>query len=100
MRFCGSDDLHGKNMKNQTLFQNLKRYWKNCHHENRRYLFWLGKLMPRLERNIWRKRSKSLPDVDLFLKLVNDKYSNFNQLDFNDNSEDYFETLQKWKFKE
>ena len=56
--------------------------------------------MPRLERNIWRKRSKSLPDVDLFLKLVNDKYSNFNPLDFNDNSEDYFETLQKWKFKE
>ena len=87
-------------MKNQTLFQNLKRYWKYCHHENRRYLFWLGKLMPRLERNIWRKRSKSLPDIDLFLKLVNDKYSNFNPLDFNDNSEDYFETLQKWKFKE
>ena len=53
--------------------------------------------MPRLERNIRRKWLKSLPDVELFLKFVKDKYNRFNPFSFNNNSEDYFETLQRWK---
>ena len=94
LKVCGNDDLYGKNMKNQTLFENFKRYWKICHHENKRF-FWLGKFMPRLESNICRKWIKSFPDIELFLKLVKDKYDYFNALDFNVYSENYFETLQR-----
>ena len=97
LMLCGNDSLYGKNMKNKILFENIKRFWRNCHHENRRYFFWLGELMPRLERNIRRKWLKSLPDVELFLTFVKDKYDCFNPFYFNNNSEDYFETLQRWK---
>ena len=86
LKVCGNDDLYGKNMKNQTLFENFKRYWKICHHENKRF-FWLGKFMPRLESNICRKWIKSFPDIELFFKLVKDKYDYFNALDFNVYSE-------------
>ena len=55
--------------------------------------------MPRLGRNRRRKWSKSLPDVELFLRLVQDKYEHFNRLLFNDNSKNYFENLQRCKFE-
>ena len=62
-RKYGDNDLYGKNIKNQTLLENLKRYWKNYHHENKRYFWWLGILMLRLERSIrikWRKSCQTL----------------------------------------
>ena len=52
-----------------------------------------------LERNIRRKWSKSFPDVELFLRLVKDKYEHFNPLIFDDNSENCFENLQRWKLE-
>ena len=94
--------IYGKNIKNQTLFENLKRYWKNYHHENKRYFWWLGILMPRLERSIrikWHKSCQTLPDIEFFLELIRNKYEQFNLCDFHDNAEDYFETLQRWKLE-
>lgn len=97
LMLCGNDSSYGRNMKKKTLFENIKRFWRNYHLENRRYFFWFGELMPRLERNIRRKWLKSLSDVELFLKFVKDKYDRFNPFSFNNNSKDYFETLQRWK---
>ena len=67
--------------KSQTLFENLKRYSKICHHENKRYFWWLGILMPTLERSIrikWRKSCQTLPDNEIFLELIRNKYEQFN----------------------
>ena len=88
--------------KSQTLFENLKRYSKICHHENKRYFWWLGILMPTLERSIrikWRKSCQTLPDNKIFLELIRNKYEQFNPCDFHDNAEDYFETLQRWELE-
>ena len=98
-RKYGNVDLYVKNVKSQTLFENLKRYLKNCHHENKRYFWWLGILMLRLERSIrikWRKSCQTLPDIEIFLELIRNKYEQFNPCDFHDNAEDCFETLQRW----
>lgn len=92
MRVSGNDDLYGKNMKNQTFFKNIECFWKNCHHENRRYFFWFGELMPRLERKKW---LKCLPGVELSLTFVKESCDHFNPLSFNDNPEDYFQTFQR-----
>lgn len=100
LRVSGNDDLYGKNMKNQTFFKNIERFWKNCHHGNRRYFFWFGELMPRVERNIRKRWLKRLPGVELSLKFVKDSCDHFNPFSFNDNPEDYFQTLQRWKLAE
>ena len=38
-----------------------------------------------------------MPKIELFLRLFKDKYEQFNPENFEENSEDYFIHLQKWK---
>ena len=54
-------------------------------------------LIERLERNIRIKWLADLPEIKLFLGLFKDKYEQFNPENFEENSEDYFIHLQKWK---
>ena len=51
----GSGVLFGKFVPSETLFQNLTDYWINTHHNNQKFFWWLGVLMPKLERSIRRK---------------------------------------------
>ena len=51
----GSGALFGKFVPSETLFQNLTDYWINTHHNNQKFFWWLGVLMPKLERSIRRK---------------------------------------------
>ena len=40
-----------------------------------------------------------MPDIEIFLELIRNKYEQFNPCDFHDNAEDYFETLQRWELQ-
>ena len=51
----GNGVLFGKFVPSETLFQNLTDYWINTHHNNQKFFWWLGVLMPKLERSIRRK---------------------------------------------
>ena len=90
-------DLYGKNVFSQTLFENLKRFWKNYHNDNKRFFWWIEILLERLERSIRIKWLADLSKIELFLRLFKDKYEQFNPENFEENSEDYFIHLQEWK---
>ena len=91
------NNLYEKNVLSPTLFENLKRFWKNYHNDNKRFFWWIEILLERLERSIRIKWLADLPKIELFLRLFKDKYEQFNPENFEENSEDYFIHLQKWK---
>ena len=67
-------DLYGKNVFSQTLFENLKRFWKNYHNDNKRFFWWIEIILDRLERSIRIKWLADLTEINFF----NNYYSKIN----------------------
>ena len=65
-RLFADNDLYGKNVFSQTLFENLKRFWKNYHNGNKRFFWWIKILLERLETSIRIKWLADLPKIELF----------------------------------
>ena len=68
------NDLYGKNVFSQTLFENLKRFWKNYHNDNKRFFWWIEIILDRLERSIRIKWLADLTQINFF----NNYYSKIN----------------------
>ena len=86
-------DIFGKYVKNDILHLHLIDYWNNCHHPHQKYFWWHKTLMPKLERQIRKKRDKSLTNTEIFFERMKDKDESVNPLRFLEESELYFQSL-------
>ena len=68
------NNLYEKNVLSPTLFENLKRFWKNYHNDNKRFFWWIEIILDRLERSIRIKWLANLTEINFF----NNYYSKIN----------------------
>ena len=68
------NDLYEKNVLSPTHFENLKRFWKNYHNDNKRFFWWIEIILDRLERSIRIKWLADLTQINFF----NNYYSKIN----------------------
>ena len=93
-------DKVGKKVKNVTLFHNLYDYWTSFHDPNKKYFWWYGQKLWKLEVFIRKKRNrKVLPLVNIILKKYKegDKFFDATRFLNEFDAEKYFELLMAWK---
>ena len=93
-------DKVGKKVKNVTLFHNLYDYWTSFHDPNKKYFWWYGQKLWKLEAFIRKKwNRKVLPLVNIILKKYKEGDEFFDAMRFLNefDAEKYLELLMAWK---
>ena len=68
LRIESLNDLFGKKVKKDILFNNLYDFWTRFHDPNKKYFWWYPQLLWNIEMSIRRKWSPDLPKVNIILK--------------------------------
>ena len=94
------DDEKGKEIKKDTLFENLYDFWTAFHDPNKSIFYWYGQKIWFLEMSIRRKwNSQVLPLVNIIFEKYKEKDEFFNPEKYLEeiDQEDFFELLKAWK---
>ena len=96
------DDEKGREIKKDTLFENLYDFWTAFHGPNKSLFYWYRQKIWMLEMSIRRKwNSQVLPLVNIILKKYkeNDQFFNPEKYLAEVDQEIYFELLKTWKIE-
>ena len=80
----------------ETLFINIYHFWCFSKYLSP-YFLWGDEALARLKRNIRRKWSSDLTNVNLFIELIKNEFQTINPCDYLFPSEDYFIKLLSLK---
>ena len=102
LRVLFMDDGKGREIKKDTLFENLYDFWTAFHGPNKSLFYWYRQKIWMLEMSIRRKwNSQVLPLVNIILKKYkeNDQFFNPEKYLAEVDQEKYFELLKTWKIE-
>ena len=100
LRVIFMNDERGKNIKTDTLFENLYDYWTSYHNPNKSLFWWYDQKLWKLEMTIKKKwNAKVLPLVNIIFKKYRDKDEHFDPKKFLEevDQEKCFELFRTWK---
>ena len=102
LRVLFMDDEKGREIKKDTLFEDLYDFWTAFHDPNKILFYWYRQKIWMLEMSIRRKwNSKVLPLVNIILKKYKEKDQSFSPEKYLEevDQEKYFELLKTWKIE-
>ena len=102
LRVLFMDDGKGREIKKDTLFENLYDFWTTLHDPNKSLLYWQRQKIWMLEMSMRRKwNSQVLPLANIILKKYkeNDQFFNPEKYLAEVDQEKYFKLLKTWKIE-